>query len=310
MLTPPCRDCSYTAAPMNPGRPSETAARIAVNAVAAALDPELRALLPDPAEPYSEWFAEEHSPQARQQLALWRKGAAVMRTLSDAIEPGGALFVLARKLWIDERARRALADGLTQMAVLGAGYDPLCLRLSAGFPQAAFWELDHPDTQAVKRRALEGRQALPPALRLVPADLAREPPDAVLAGAGWDAARPSLAVAEGVVMYLDDAQLDALMASLSRALAPGSRLLLTMVDARSLATAAATQRTARLLKASGEPLRSSIEPGEVPAFLAARGFRCMETADAAALREAYLKPRRIERPLSEGEFLVAAERDA
>jgi methyltransferase (TIGR00027 family) len=292
---------------MNPGRPSETAARIAVNAVAAALDPELRALLPDPAEPYSEWFAQEHSPQARQQLALWRKGAAVMRTLSDAIEPGGALFVLARKLWIDERARRALADGITQMAVLGAGYDPLCLRLSAGFPRAAFWELDHPDTQAVKRRALEGRQALPPALRLVPADLAREPPDAVLAGAGWDDARPSLAVAEGVVMYLDDTQLDALMASLSRALAPKSRLLLTMVDARSLATGA-TQRTARLLKASGEPLRSSIDPAAVPDFLAARGFRWTETADAAALREAYLKPRGIERALSEGEFLVAAER--
>jgi methyltransferase (TIGR00027 family) len=308
MLTPPCGDCSYTAAPMNPGRPSETAARIAVNAVAAALDPELRALLPDPAEPYSEWFAQEHSPQARQQLALWRKGAAVMRTLSDAIEPGGALFVLARKLWIDERARRALADGITQMAVLGAGYDPLCLRLSAGFPQAAFWELDHPDTQAVKRRALEGRQALPPALRLVPADLAREPPDAVLAGAGWDPARPSLAVAEGVVMYLDDAQLDALMASLSRALAPASRLLLTMVDARSLATGA-TQRTARLLKASGEPLRSSIDPQDVPAFLADRGFRWIETADAAALREAYLRPRGIDRALSEGEFLVGAERD-
>jgi methyltransferase (TIGR00027 family) len=293
---------------MKPGRPSETAARIAVNAVAAALDPELRRLLADPEEPFSGWFAEEHSPQAREQLALWRKSPSVMRTLSDAIEPGGAVFVLARKLWIDERARAGLAAGLTQMAVLGAGYDPLCLRLAPAFPAARFWELDHPDTQAVKRRALERHGAMTNTVRLVPADLQDEAPDAMLAPAGWDASLPSLAVAEGVVMYLEDAQLDALLASLVRALAPGSRLLLTMVDARSLANTAATQRTARLLKASGEPLRSSVDPAEVPDFLSARGFRWTETVDAAALREGWLKPRGIERPLSDGEFLVAAER--
>ncbi len=295
---------------MKPGQPSETAARIAVNAVAASLDPELRTLLSHPAEPYSGWFAEEHSPQARQQLDLWRKGAPMMRKLSDALEPGGALFVLVRKLWIEDRARCALEAGLGQMAVLGAGYDPLSIRLAGAFPGAVFWELDHPDTQAVKRRALEGHQALPAALRLLPVDLAREPPDSALFADGWSVERASLAVAEGVVMYLDDAQLDALLGALARALARGSRLLLTLMDARKLREPGGpTARTAQLLKASGEPIRSSIDPADVPAFLAARGFRWMETADAAVLAESYLKPRGIERALSEGEFLVAAERD-
>jgi methyltransferase (TIGR00027 family) len=295
---------------MNPGRPSETAARIAVNAVAAAFDPELRRLLADPAEPYSAWFAEEHSPQARQQMELWRSGSPLMRRLSDAIEPGGALFVLARKLWIEERARRALQTGATQALVLGAGYDPLALRLALAVPAASFWEMDHPATQAVKRRALERRDALPPGLRLVPLDLAHETPEAALASAGWVAERRSLAIAEGVVMYLDDSRLDALLASLGRALAPGSSLLMTMMDAhRMKERGGATARTALLLKASGEPLRSWIDPAEVPAFLAARGFRFVETADAAALRAAYLEPRGITRPLSEGEFLVEAERD-
>jgi methyltransferase (TIGR00027 family) len=294
---------------MKPGRPSETAARIAVNAVAAALDPELRRLLPDPDEPWSAWFAEEHSPQARQQMELWRSGAPVMRRLSDAIEPGGALFVLVRKLWIDERARSALERGAVQAALLGAGYDPLALRLAAARPEVSYWELDHPDTQAVKRRALERRGALPAALSLVPCDLAHEPPDVALAAAGWLPSRPSLAVAEGIVMYLDEPQLDALMASLARALPAGGTLLMTMMDARRMKEAGgATARTALLLKASGEPLRSWIDPAEVPAFLAARGFRCVETADAAALRSAYLEPRGVLRPLSEGEFLVAAER--
>lgn len=294
---------------MHPGRPSETAARIAVNAVAAALDPELRKLLSDPEEPFSGWFAEEHSPQSRQQLEMWRRGSPLMRQLSDAIEPGGALFVLARKLWLEERARRALQAGAAQMAVLGAGYDPLSLRLAREFPAAAFWELDHPDTQAVKRGALAKHDALPPLLQLLPADLAHEPPDVVLAADGWSADRPSVVVAEGVVMYLDAAQLDALLAALARALARGSRLLVTLMDAHKLHDPAGpTARTAKLLAASGEPLRSSIEPAAVPAFLAARGFRHVETADAPALRTAYLEPRGIERPLSDGEFLVEAER--
>jgi O-methyltransferase involved in polyketide biosynthesis len=118
-----------------------------------------------------------------------------------------------------------------------------------------------------------------------------------------------VAVAEGVVMYLDAGQLDALLAALARALAPRSVVLLTMMDARTLRDPKSpTARTALLLASSGEPLRSSIEPEEVPAFLAARGFRHVETADASALRASYLQPRGIERPLSDGEFLVAAER--
>jgi methyltransferase (TIGR00027 family) len=294
---------------MKPGHPSETAARIAVNAVAAAMDPELRRILPDPDEPYSGWFAEEHSPQARQQIELWRTGAALMRQLSDAIEPGGALFVLARKLWIEERARAALQAGAGQMAVLGAGYDPLSIRLARDFPAGRFWELDHPDTQAVKRSALRKHDALPETLRLLPADLARQTPDAVLLEDGWSTERISIALAEGVVMYLAPAALDALLAGLARTMAPGSRLLLTLIDARRLREPdGPAARMAKWLAASGEPFRSSIEPAEVPAFLAARGFRHVATMEAAALREAYVLPRGVDRPLSDGEFLVEAER--
>lgn len=294
---------------MKAGRPSETAARIAVNAVAAALDPELRRLLPEGDDPWSEWFVEEHSPQARQQLALWRSGAPVMRVLSDAIEPGGALFVLVRKLSIEERVRRALADGRDRVLVLGAGYDTLCLRLARDVRGVELWELDHPDTQAVKRRALEKHAALPLALKLVPLDLSQAPLDETLRAAGWSPARPAVGVAEGVLMYLDPPQLDLLFAALARVLAPSSRLLFTLMDRRKLEEPGGpTARTARLLAASGEPLRSSMAPEELPAFVSARGFRLVESADASSLRRDYLEPRGIDRPLSEGEFLVEAER--
>jgi methyltransferase (TIGR00027 family) len=294
---------------MKTGEPSETAARIAVNALAARLDPELRLLLPDAEEPFSEWFVEAHSPQARQQLALWRSGSPLMRKLSDAVEPGGALFVLVRKLWLEERVRAALGGGHGQVAVLGAGYDTLCLRLAAAHPGARFFELDHPDTQAVKRRALETHDALPPAVTLAPLDLAVGLPDAALEAAGWDAAVRGVVVAEGVLMYLTPEVLDGLFAALARVLAPGSRFLFTLVDRRRLDDPEShTARTAKLLAVSGEPLRSSIDPGELAAFLSARGFRGLETALAPDLSRSYLDSRAIARPLSDGEFLVAAER--
>jgi methyltransferase (TIGR00027 family) len=294
---------------MKPGRPSETAGRIAVNAVAAALDPELRRLVADPDEPFSAWFAEEHSPQSRQQLALWRSGAPMMRKLSDAIEPGGALFVLARKLWIEDRVRRALAAGAAQVAVIGAGYDTLCLRLAPAFPNVRFVELDHPATQQVKRRVLETHAALPASLALAPLDLAEQAPGAALGEAAWDRARAAVVVAEGVLMYIEERPLDAVFASLAESLAPGSRFIFTLMDRGKLQQAgSATARTATLLAASGEPLRSSLEPAALPEFLSARGFRLVETADAGALRRDYLEPRGVERALSEGEFLVEAER--
>ena len=294
---------------MKPGQPSETAGRIAVNAVAAALDPELRRLVADPDEPFSAWFAEEHSPQSRQQLALWRSGAPMLRKLSDAIEPGGAVFVLARKLWIEDRVRRALSAGAAQMAVIGAGYDTLSLRLAPAFPDVRFVELDHPATQEVKRRVLEARDAHPRGLVLAPLDLSRQAPGAALREAEWRADRPAVVVAEGVFMYIEEAPLDAVFASLAGALAPGSRFLFTLMDRGKLQDPAGpTARTAKLLAASGEPLRSSLDPAEVPGFLSARGFRLVETADAGALRRAYLEPRGVERALSEGEFLVEAER--
>ena len=64
--------------------------------------------------------------------------------------PGILLHYALRKKCISELARSALAKGISQVAMLGAGFDPLCSELQREFPDAQFGEIDHPATQRHK----------------------------------------------------------------------------------------------------------------------------------------------------------------
>ncbi|HLA77994.1 MAG TPA: class I SAM-dependent methyltransferase [Vicinamibacteria bacterium] len=293
---------------MKAGEPSETAVRIAINQAAAASDPELRRVLADPEEPYSEWFVTEHSVKARQQLALWRsdKGKPILQALADGMEPGGPISILLRKRWIEDQVRLALREA-SQMVVLGAGYDPLALRLLDVFPWVSFVEVDHPATQAVKRRALEAHGGVPSRLALVPLDLAQLTLRETLAREpSWDGSLPTVFVAEGLLMFLADLEVDRVLSLVAER--GESRLIFSFTDRKELLTRGSRVfKTAQMLKLSGEPIQWSLESEAIDGFLAERGLRLATLAGHQDLRRAYLAPLRIDRELGPGEWLVVAE---
>jgi methyltransferase (TIGR00027 family) len=294
---------------MKDGRASETAISIAVNTVAASRDPVLRRVLANPDEPYSEWFVLEHSPEARERLSQWRSRPTSMSFWGNLAFPGGRNHIQLRKRWIETEVRAALEAGMAQVVALGAGYDTLCLRLSAEHPKVQFVELDHPDTQAVKRRALENHRALPANVTLVPVDFARESAETrLLETPGFRRGVKGVWVAEGLLMYLEPGDRDALFRLVSRTARAGSRFVFSMVDSRCLSDPAnPVSRTIRLAAYAGEPIRSGQNPRSVGKFLSGRGFRVLARADHRALQADYLDPLGITLPLSEAEFLVAAE---
>ncbi len=293
---------------MKTGEPSETAVRIAINQAVAASDPELRRVLADPDEPYSEWFVAEHSLRARQQLALWRsdKGKPILQALADGMEPGGPVSILLRKRWIEDEVRSALR-GASQLVVLGAGYDTLALRLLDSFPWVRFVEVDHPATQTVKRRALEAHGGIPSRLALVPVDLAHPGLAETLAREpSRDGTIPTVFVGEGLLMFLAEAEVDRLLRF--AASQPGNRLVFSFTDRKELLTRGSRVfKTAQMLKLSGEPIRWSLEPDALGGFLAERGLRLAKLAGHQELRRAYLAPLRIDRELGPGEWLAVAE---
>ena len=76
------------------------------------------------------------------------------------------LFIAMRSRFAEDMARRAMAEGVRQILVLGAGLDTFAYRIEPAEGLRVF-ELDHPATQRDKRRRLaEARIAEPGACRL------------------------------------------------------------------------------------------------------------------------------------------------
>jgi methyltransferase (TIGR00027 family) len=188
--------------------------------------------------------------------------------------PGVRTSVVARTVLIDAAIADALREGIAQFVVLGAGYDTRAYRLP-GLRGATVFEVDHPDTQAAKRRAL-GRAlaALPAHVRFVTTDFHERALADAMAAAGFREAERSLVLWEGVTNYLTEAAVDATLRWCARA-AAGSLLLFTYVHRDILTrpeTFAGTKQLFAALERAGERFTFGIEPSRLPAFLTERGL--------------------------------------
>lgn len=182
--------------------------------------------------------------------------------------------VVARTRLIDERVAVAL-PGVEQVLILGAGFDSRAYRL-AQLRDVAVFEVDHPATQAAKRRILRrGSGRLPANVRFVPVEFGADDPAAELAGRGFVSGAPTLVLWEGVTNYLDSASVDATFRFLASAIAPGSPVLFTYVDRAMLDGSADFEGAATTLRAVrrvGEPFTFGLNPREVSGYLGDRGF--------------------------------------
>jgi methyltransferase (TIGR00027 family) len=182
--------------------------------------------------------------------------------------------VVARTRLIDEAIAAAL-PGVQQVLILGAGYDSRAYRL-AQLRDVAVFEVDHPATQAAKRRILRrGSVQIPASVRFVPVEFGADDPATRLAAAGFASGAATLVLWEGVTNYLDAASVDATFSFLASAIAPGSPVLFTYVDRAMLDGSAAFEgatTTLRAVRRVGEPLTFGLNPGEVPGYLRDRGL--------------------------------------
>lgn len=118
-------------------------------------------------------------------------------------------YLAARTLFFDETVRAALDAGIERVLIIGAGYDSRAWRLRRHGVE--FIEIDHPDTQADKKR-----RAPADGPRYEPVDLARH----VIPASLLD--RPAIAAVEGTTMYLSEDQVARLLGSIA---CPGGRLV-------------------------------------------------------------------------------------
>ncbi|MSQ84168.1 MAG: SAM-dependent methyltransferase [Myxococcales bacterium] len=173
---------------------------------------------------------------------------------------------------IDRAVQAAVAAGVRQVVVLGAGYDRRAWRLQA-LQACRVFEVDHPATQQAKQRSLDTVSAQALQVEFVPVDFAVDNLDERLTAHGHDCATPTLWLWEGVTMYLPPAALAATLTTVARRSALHSQLALTYMTPQVLPGGRIARSIAhRAFVAVGEPLLGAMGRQQMQHLLQSHGF--------------------------------------
>jgi methyltransferase (TIGR00027 family) len=203
-------------------------------------------------------------------------------------EMSAAGHVLVRARYTEDR----LAErGFSQYVLVGAGLDTFAFR--GADARVDVFEVDHPSTQAMKRRRLAAAGLLPPPnLHFVAADLERESVADALARAPFARGRPALFGWLGVTMYLTREAVFSTLAALGRAAAPGSEVIFDYVDIAGFGSGNPLLRlTVERARELGEPFISGFDPAALPEELSATGLGLIEDLGAAEVNHRYFDGR-------------------
>ncbi|BBZ79309.1 putative S-adenosyl-L-methionine-dependent methyltransferase [Mycolicibacterium anyangense] len=134
-----------------------------------------------------------------------------------------AAYIASRTKYLDEFFTTAGANGLDQVVILAAGLDTRAWRLP-WISGTTIYELDQPKVLEFKEQVLRRHNARPATAYVsVPVDLRHDWPQA-LQQSGFDASRPTVWCAEGLLPYLSARDQDLLFERIDELSAEGSRL--------------------------------------------------------------------------------------
>jgi methyltransferase (TIGR00027 family) len=250
---------------------------------------------------------EKHSSQTRLFSKILRQSwfRPIARLIESLTIPGILLHYVLRKKCIGGLARSALANGVAQVVVLGAGFDPLSSELQGEFPSAQFWEIDHPATQRHKVRACSeiGIERV----HFVPVDLSAAGLDREeLIRSGFDPAKRTFWIAEGLLMYFPAEIVSALIRTLSSLSAPGSQLAFTFMEKQRDGRARFDSQTKLVdwwLRNRGEPFLWGTTRNELAEFI--QPWRVIRFFDHNDLRD--MASEFTNEVIAKGEVICLAE---
>jgi methyltransferase (TIGR00027 family) len=151
--------------------------------------------------------------------------------------------ILARSRYAEEQLEKAMAIGIDQYVLLGAGLDSFALRRRDLATTLRVYELDHPASQQTKIYRLgQLRIGLPENLEFVSADFEEESVADALARSTYIRRRPAFFSWLGTVHYLTRDAVFGTLGSIASLAAPGSEIVFdyripkTLVDPVDLPT--------------------------------------------------------------------------
>jgi methyltransferase (TIGR00027 family) len=206
--------------------------------------------------------------------------------------PGSYYFETARTHHLDAVVRAELKRGISQLVVLGAGYDSRAYRMADELRAVTVFEVDLPAMSAIKRRKVSRLVADVPAnVRYVEIDFTREELAECLAASGYDRGAPTLFIWSGVAPYLPEDAVREVLAFVGSQGSPDTSIVFDYCFREVVegddAYYGAPELLARL-REMGEPLRSGIPRGRTAQYLAELGLRLEEDLGPQDAIERYL----------------------
>ena len=166
-------------------------------------------------------------------IDAWFHDELAQHVLAAAIAPpavsrGLVRWVAVRTRFLDELVVGAVADGIRQVVIVGAGLDARAYRLALPRDLTVF-EIDHAEVLTLKQHLLDELELMSECRRrVVVADLVADEWLQLLTGTGWAPVQPTVWVTEGLLVYLNHEERTQLLTQLSSASAIGSVLGATL----------------------------------------------------------------------------------
>ena len=205
-----------------------------------------------------------------------------------------ALFALRNRYAEDELAE-AIARGVGQYVILGAGLDSFAYRRPGLMQTLRVFEVDHPASQAWKRaRVAELGLEVPAGLHYAPIDFEREVLPEGLHRAGVDPGAPAFFSLLGVTQYLPLEAVKRTLHDVASFGTAGSTLVLEFIAPAASLTpeeGALVEAFAARAAGLGEPWLSCFTAGEMERVLREAGFGSVVHLGPEAAYDRYLRGR-------------------
>lgn len=258
---------------------------IALHRVAESALPESQRICYDP---YAVHFVDPET------LEFARKNpekTKAMREHYERLFPGLGNSIRARVRYFDDFVRAAAGEGMEQLVILGAGYDtrPYRIEKLKGNSNMKVFEVDHPETQSLKKEKIEMIfGGLPDHIVYVPVDFEMEGIDQKLPGNGYDRSKKTLFLMEGLVMYIPPTAVEEMLSFIVNDSAKGSEVLFDYFIQSVVDGTSGTEKNMRDFAAQqGEPFLFGIEDGAAEVFLKERGFSRVQNVTSDDYKNAY-----------------------
>jgi methyltransferase (TIGR00027 family) len=229
-------------------------------------------------------------------IAVSLIGPGFARDMERAMHPVARdfrCFMASRSRYAEDNLAKAVATGVGQYVVLGAGLDTFAYRNP--FKKLRVFEVDFPATQAWKRGVLEESGiAIPGNVTYVPLDFEHQTLGEGLAEAGFDARKAAFFSWLGVVPYLT---LEAFRSTMEMigGMSPGTAVTFDYVfppETLSPKRRAVFDLLAGRVKAAGEPFQLFLTAEQVEAEFRRAGFGRTEQVDSEGLNARYFVGRK------------------